>query len=175
MPEIKGIKTPGQSPGPIWNLLRSCGYAAERRGIEPFLLSSAPPAPRLWRAGRKCKRVLLHFPRSTSAINFSDFEKIELRAGTIVAAEDFPEAKKPAYKLTIDFGEFGVKKSSVQITHLYKKEDLVGTQVAAVLNFPAKQIGPFLSEVLTVGFPNDKGEVVLVRPDFPVPNGAKLF
>jgi tRNA-binding protein len=108
-------------------------------------------------------------------INYGDFEKVELRVGTILAAEDFPEAKKPAFKLTIDFGEFGVKKSSVQITHLYQKEELVGTQVAAVLNFPPKQIGPFSSEVLTVGFPNEKSEVVLVRPDWPVSNGAKLF
>ncbi len=108
-------------------------------------------------------------------ISYQDFEKIELRVGTIIEAESFPEAKKPAYKLTIDFGEFGLKKSSVQITHLYKKEDLVGTQIVGVINFPVKQIGPFLSECLTTGFPDEKGQVVLVRPDFPVPNGAKLF
>lgn len=108
-------------------------------------------------------------------ITFSDFEKVELRIGTILSAEDFPEAKKPAFKLTIDFGEFGIKKSSAQITVHYKKEDLIGKQVMAVLNFPKKQIANFFSECLTTGFPDENGAVVLISPDIKVPNGSKLF
>jgi tRNA-binding protein len=109
-------------------------------------------------------------------ISWADFEKVELRAGTIVSAEVFPEAKKPAYKLTIDFGpEIGVRKSSAQITARYRPEGLVGKQVLAVVNFPPKQIGPFVSECLTTGFADDSGAVVLLSPDSPVPNGARLF
>lgn len=108
-------------------------------------------------------------------ISWADFEKIELRVGTILAVEDFPEAKKPAYKLTIDFGEFGIKKSSVQIVALYKKEELVGRQVVGVINFPPKKIGPFMSECLTTGFPDENGNVVLTQPERKVPNGAKMF
>src|SRR3989338_11213672 len=108
-------------------------------------------------------------------ISWSDFEKIELRTGTILSVEDFPEAKKPAYKLTIDFGEFGIKKSSVQIVALYKKEELVGRQVVGVINFPPKKIGPFMSECLTTGFPDENGNVVLTQPERKVPNGAKMF
>ena len=109
-------------------------------------------------------------------ILYSDFEKVELRAGTILAAEVFPEAKKPAYKLTIDFGpEIGVRKSSAQITAHYRLEDLVGKQVVGVVNFPPKQIGPFVSECLTTGFADAAGDVVLISPDRAVPNGAKLF
>jgi len=107
-------------------------------------------------------------------ITWSDFERVELRAGTIVKAEDFPEAKKPAYKLEVDFGELGIKKSSAQITALYTKEELIGKQVVAVVNFPKKQIGPFESEVLVTGFYRENGDVVLSTPDKPVPNGAKL-
>jgi tRNA-binding protein len=109
-------------------------------------------------------------------ISWADFEKVELRAGTIVSAEVFPEAKKPAYKLTIDFGpEIGVRKSSAQITARYRPEGLVGKQVLAVVNFPPKQIGPFVSECLTTGFADDSGAVVLLSPDSQVPNGARLF
>ena len=108
-------------------------------------------------------------------ISWADFEKIELRVGTILAVEDFPEAKKPAYKLTIDFGELGIKKSSVQIVALYKKEELVGRQVVGVINFPPKKIGPFMSECLTTGFPDENGNVVLTQPERKVPNGAKMF
>ena len=108
-------------------------------------------------------------------ISWGDFEKVELRAGTIVKAESFPEARKPAYKLWIDFGELGVKQSSAQITDLYQLEDLEGKQVVCVVNFPPKQIGPFRSECLTTGFPDEEGRVVLVSPTHPVPNGAKLF
>jgi tRNA-binding protein len=96
--------------------------------------------------------------------------------GTVVAAEPFPQARKPAFKLQIDFGpEIGVKKSSAQITVHYTPETLVGRQVAAVVNFPPRQIGPFMSEVLTLGFPDANGAVVLIGPTLPVPNGGKLF
>ena len=110
------------------------------------------------------------------AIRYEDFEAVDIRVGTIVEAEPFPEARKPAIKIRIDFGaELGVKKSSAQITHHYAPETLVGRQVAAVVNFPPRQIGKFMSEVLTLGFPDEAGEVVLIGPSVPVPNGGKLF
>ena len=108
-------------------------------------------------------------------INWGDFEKVELRVGTIVEVNDFPEARKPAYKLVIDFGEFGLKKSSAQIKALYKKEDLVGRQIVGVINFPPKQIGPFISECLTTGFADQDGNVVLTQPERKVSNGSKIF
>lgn len=108
-------------------------------------------------------------------ISWSDFERVELRAGTIVSAEAFPEARSPAYKLLVDFGpDIGRKKSSAQITDLYAVEDLVGRQVLAVINFPPKQIGPFMSECLVTGFHRSDGKVVLASIDSPVPNGARL-
>jgi tRNA-binding protein len=107
-------------------------------------------------------------------VSWNDFEKVELRVGTILEVEDFPEAKKPAYKLTVDFGEFGIKKSSAQITALYSKEELIGKKILGVINFPTKQIGPFLSEFLTTGFYREDGSVVLAVPDKDVPNGVKL-
>ncbi len=108
-------------------------------------------------------------------ISWAEFEQVELRAGTITAVEDFPQAKKPAYKVTVDFGpELGTRRSSVQITHLYTKEELVGKQVMAVVNFPPKQIANFFSECLVCGFYRESGHVVLVVPDKEVPNGAKL-
>ncbi|TMJ16605.1 MAG: tRNA-binding protein [Alphaproteobacteria bacterium] len=109
-------------------------------------------------------------------IQFDQFLAVDIRCGTVVEALPFPEARKPAWKLKIDFGPaIGVKRSSAQITEHYRAEDLVGTKVAAVVNFPPRQIGPFMSEVLTVGFPDEQGRVVLVRPDRDVPNGARLF
>jgi len=109
-------------------------------------------------------------------ISFDDFRKIDIRVGTIVAAEPFPEARKPAIKLVIDFGaEIGTRRSSAQLVKHYKPEELVGRQVAAVLNFPPRQIGPMMSEVLTLGFPDEEGGVVLFSPDSKVPNGGRLF
>ena len=109
-------------------------------------------------------------------IAYEDFLKVDIRLGTVLTAEPFPQARKPAFKLTIDFGpEIGVKKSSAQITVHYKPEDLVGRQVAAVVNFAPRQIGPFMSEVLTLGFPDAAGEVVLIGPSKPAPNGGRLF
>ena len=109
-------------------------------------------------------------------ITFDDFLKVDIRVGTIVSAETFPQARKPAYRLTIDFGPaIGLKKSSAQITVHYQPEALVGRQVAAVVNFPPRQIGPFMSEVLTLGFPDERGEVVLIGPSLPAPNGGRLF
>lgn len=109
-------------------------------------------------------------------ISFDDFLRVDIRIGTIVEAAPFPEARKPAIRLLIDFGEpIGRRKSSAQITRHYTPEALVGRQVAAVVNFPPRQIGPMMSEVLTLGFPDADGEVVLVVPDLPVPNGGRLF
>ena len=109
-------------------------------------------------------------------ISFDDFLKVDIRVGTVVAAHEFPEARKPAYRLEIDFGPaIGVKKTSAQITANYAREELVGRQVAAVVNFPPRQIGPFMSEVLTLGFADKAGEVVLFSPDKAVPDGSRLF
>ena len=107
-------------------------------------------------------------------ISWSDFEKVELRAGTILSVADFPEAKKPAYKIMADFGEFGILQSSAQIVTLYTKEELIGKRIVAVINFPPKQIGPFQSQFLTTGFYREDGAVVLATIDKDVPNGAKL-
>ena len=109
-------------------------------------------------------------------ISWSDFEKVDLRVGTILEAKDFPEARKAAYQLLIDFGpEIGVRKSSAQITKLYTKEELVGKQIVAVVNFPKKQIGNFMSECLVTGFSNENGDIVLTSVERKLPNGAKLI
>ncbi|HCS53995.1 tRNA-binding protein [Rubinisphaera sp.] len=108
-------------------------------------------------------------------ISWSDFERIELRVGTIIFVDDFPEARKPAYKIKVDFGaEIGIKQSSAQITDLYSKDDLLNRQIVGVINFPAKQIGPVRSECLITGFYNEDGAVVLAIPERPIGNGAKL-
>lgn len=108
-------------------------------------------------------------------IEWDDFTKVEIRVGTVVAVEDFPKARTPAYKLIVDFGtEIGLKKSSAQITDIYSKEDLMGKQVVGVVNFPVKQIGPFMSECLITGFRREDGAVVLAVPEQKVGNGAKL-
>jgi len=108
-------------------------------------------------------------------INWQDFEKIELRAGTILEVKEFPEARKPAYKLKIDFGEFGIKWSSAQITRHYSKEELPGKQIVAVINFPKKQIANFHSECLVTGFADSDGDIVLTCTEKPVSNGSKLI
>ena len=119
-----------------------------------------------------------HDPTASAgaAISFDEFLKVDVRVGTIISVELFPEARKPAFKLVIDFGPaIGTKRSSAQITEHYRPEDLVGRQVAAVVNFPPRQIGKFMSEVLTLGFPDADGNVVLFAPDQIVPNGGRLF
>jgi tRNA-binding protein len=114
--------------------------------------------------------------RPADQITFDQFLAVDIRVGTIVAVEPFPEARKPALKLVIDFGAgIGTRKSSAQITQNYEAGALVGRQVAAVVNFPPRQIGKFMSEVLTLGFPDEAGEVVLIGPERPVPNGGRMF
>lgn len=109
-------------------------------------------------------------------VAFDDFLRLDIRVGTILEALPFPQARKPAYRLTIDFGpEIGIKRSSAQITVRYTLDELPGQQVAAVVNFPPRQIGPMMSEVLTLGFPDAAGEVVLIQPNRPVPNGGRLY
>lgn len=109
-------------------------------------------------------------------ISFDDFLKVDIRVGTIADAQPFPEARKPALKLWVDFGaDLGVRKTSAQIAKYYAPEQLIGRQVAAVVNFPPKQVGKFMSEVLVLGFPDADGEVVLLGIDYPVPNGGRLF
>lgn len=112
----------------------------------------------------------------SDTITFDDFLRVDIRAGTVVQAEPFPEARKPAIKMVVDFGPvLGLKKTSAQITENHKVEELVGRKIAAVVNFPPRQIGKFMSEVLTLGFPDENGFVLLVTPDPKTPNGARLF
>lgn len=111
-----------------------------------------------------------------SEISFDDFLKVDIRVGTVTRAEEFPEARQPAFKLWVDFGpEIGERKTSAQITKRYALDELVGRQVAAVVNFPPKQIGKFMSEILVLGFPDGEGEVVMIQPSAPVPNGGRLY
>lgn len=112
----------------------------------------------------------------TQLIGYEDFLKVDIRVGTVIEAVEFPQARKPAYKLKIDFGEeIGVKRSSAQITVHYRPEELVGRRVAGVVNFPPRQIGPFISEVLTLGFADAEGDIVLLQPERAVPNGSRMF
>ena len=116
------------------------------------------------------------FMTDANQISYEQFAAVDIRVGTVLRAEEFPEARIPAYKLFIDFGAgIGEKQSSAQITDNYTLEELVGRQVLAVVNFPAKQVGPFMSEVLTLGHENDDGTIILVAPDAPTPNGARLL
>ena|ERR1700741_5078407 len=108
------------------------------------------------------------------SITWQDFEKIDMRIGTIIEVHDFPEARNPAYQLMVDFGEIGIKKSSAQITHLYKKEELLNRQIMAVVNFPPKQIGTFMSECLVMGVYGENKEVTLLQPERPAKNGSKV-
>ena len=128
---------------------------------------STESAENSWRSERKDGSYM---------ISYDDFQRVDIRVGRVIHVEDFPEARKPAYKLTIDFGpDIGIKKSSAQITDNYKKENLLNTLVLGVVNFPPKQIGPFQSECLTVGVDDEKGNVVLVRPDKEAVIGARLY
>ncbi|TRW94836.1 tRNA-binding protein [Paracoccus sp. M683] len=108
-------------------------------------------------------------------ISYDDFQKVDIRVGTVIRAEPFPEARKPAIKLWLDLGELGERKSSAQITRHYDPAELVGKQVLCVINFAPRQIGPFMSEVLVLGLPDRDGEVVLIGPDHPVPNAGRMF
>lgn len=111
---------------------------------------------------------------NSEQIQFADFLKVDARVGTIVKAEEYPEARKPAYKLEIDFGPLGKKRSSAQITHHYRTGDLVGKQVVAVVNFPPKQVGKFISEVLVLGLPDEEGKIALLESKIQVPNGGRV-
>jgi tRNA-binding protein len=146
---------------------------ADRASALPLSFRAAAPAPP---ANIMRGSAMNELGNVTTAISWDDFTKVELRVGRIVRAEPFPEAKKPAYKLLVDFGpEIGQRKSSAQITRLYRPETLVGRLVVAVINFPPKQIGPFMSECLVTGFHNENGEIALCVPDQSVPLGAKLL
>ena len=116
---------------------------------------------------------MMEFSKKT--IDIEDFTAVDIRVGTIVDAQPFPEARRPAIKIWVDFGVLGIKKSSAQITKHYQPEKLLGKQVVAVVNFPPRQIGPFMSEVLCLGVPDEEGEVVLLSPDIPVPNGGAMY
>jgi len=129
------------------------------------------------------KRILKTYPETfifnllltDLMATYEDFQKLDIRVGKVISVEDFPEARKPAYKLTIDLGDAGVKRSSVQIIKNYSKDQIVGVQVLCVVNFPPRQIGPFLSEVLTLGVPDSDNECVLIKPERSVPLGGRLF
>jgi tRNA-binding protein len=129
-----------------------------------------------WRGGGKTCHVSTHMSAEPAHLSYAEFERVDIRVGRIVAVDDFPEARKPAYKLRIDFGgDLGIRKSSAQATLHYTKEQLVNRLVVAVVNFPAKQIGPYMSDVLTLGVPDENGAVVLLVPERDVPIGGRMF
>lgn len=142
----------------------------------PYSFSTVGPGRSPRPRGRRHQPIRQPVSNSPASITYEDFAKVDIRAGTVLRAEPYPEARKPSIKLWIDFGpELGTKKTSAQITRYYAPESLIGHQVAAVVNFPPRQIGKFMSEVLVLGFPDTDGEVVLIAPDHDVPNGGRLF
>lgn len=149
--------------------------AGNSRGSAPNppnrLASDVPPGCTTEQDGRSCRAVTNH-----KTLSFDEFEKVDIRVGRIVQADEFPQARKPAYKLSIDFGSaMGLKTSSAQLTRHYQPAELVGKLVVAVVNFPPRQIGPFMSQVLTLGVPDESGAVVLLVPERDVPLGGKMF
>jgi len=145
-------------------LVLFAAIAIARRGIA----GKRPPLR------RRAQPLSAH--RMAETISWSDFERVDIRVGTILRAEPYPEARKPAIKLWVDFGEpIGVRKTSAQLTVHYVPEELIGRQVAAVVNFPPRQIGKFMSEILVLGLPDENGAVVLLKPDFKVPDGGRMF
>ena len=184
MREITPHPETGTVPRPIGNDLSAdaiANFYKRRRTVEPFVrwVKRTPRSGTSENAVRLQIAALegIHMSENAAAqASFDDFLKIDIRVGRIVSAEPFPEARKPAYKLVIDFGPaIGTKKSSAQITRNHAADDLVGRQVLAVVNFPPRQIGPFMSEVLTLGVPDENGEVMLIGPDRPVPLGGRLY
>lgn len=171
------------SPGRPVQLLRGLPAALARPGLAPSrgeglaseALPIAPPLDRqapLFPAGRAAAKR----PRMADTISWDDFERVDIRVGTVIRAEPYPEARRPAIKLWVDFGAgIGVRKTSAQLTVHYTPEALLGRQVAAVVNFPPRQIGKFMSEILVLGMPDAEGAVVLLAPDQLVPNGGKMF
>lgn len=135
----------------------------------------ANPKVELARTANSC-HVSTHMTAEPAHLSYAEFQRVDIRVGRVVAVEDFPEARKPAYKLTIDFGaEMGTRRSSAQLTQRYTREQLEGRLVVAVTNFPPRQIGPFMSQVLTLGVPDEAGDVVLLTPDHDVPLGGRMF
>lgn len=170
-PELQAAMDANDAAREIWE-----GWTAGKKRENCLRVSNVKtPAARQRRVDEVVALLMAERSLRTGIITWQDFERVELRAGTITAVDDFPQARKPAYKVTVDFGpQIGTKRTSVQITTNYTKRELIGRQVIGVINFASKQIGPFLSEFLIVGFYRDDGSVILAVPDQSVPNGAKL-